>query len=214
MKMAVVNANRFIGLLVLAIVNGTDVFGADTIEQARREIDGGRFETAIRILDERLENRPEDAAALKVRALAACGLGRYDAAVRDYEAALNKNPDDAEAHRDLGMLLVFKVKDARHATEHLENYLVLTHEADIPMEVIRILKSLDRGCSKREHQIVEELVRMAQAFEAAGKPKIAIRAYERALRIRPTCSSCNESLGRLLKDERYLAKARLFRSGG
>ncbi len=210
-------AKNFIPVLVvtvLTVLGSPDAFGGDAVSRAQREIDAGRLDAAVRILDERLERRPEDTEALKARALAASGLGRYGAAVRDYEAVLEKDPDDAEVHRDLGMVLTFKVKDAPHASEHLDRYLGLINEADIPAEVVRVFKSLDQGRSKQEHRVAEELVRMAQAFEAAGKTKVAVRVYERALSIRRACAPCHESLGRLLRDEKHLAKARLLQGGG
>jgi tetratricopeptide (TPR) repeat protein len=208
------HAKTLIPLLVAAVLESAEAFGGDALRQASSEIDAGRFEAAVRLLDERLERQPSDVAALKARALASGALGRYEAAARDYEAALEEDPGDADVHRDLGMLLAFKAREIRHAAEHLDRYLALVSESDIPAEVIRVLKSLDQKCSKREHHAAEELLRMARAFEEEGKARLAVEVYGRALKIRPACAPCHESLGRLLKDERHLARARLLRGDG
>jgi tetratricopeptide (TPR) repeat protein len=206
------NARGLLTVFVLTVLDGASAFGADSLLRARREMDLGRFDSALHVLNERLERHPRDVEALKERALAASGLGRYAAAVRDYEAALAEDPKAADVHRDLGLLLAFKMNDARHAMEHLDRYLDQSKDKDGPLEVVRALKSLDERCSKRERQVSEGLIRMARSFESTGKTKVAIRTYERALEIRPACAPCHESLGRLLKDSKHREKARLLGS--
>lgn len=182
------------------------------------------MEEAIAVLRERLASRPKEWDALRLKALAETGLGRYDAALQDYETILEKKPSDAEAHRDLGMLLAFKIKDRRHALIHLDRYLSLEldhGDAKILERTVAVMRSLSAGQSKAERRVFEEILGMAKRFSEEGKSDFAIRTYERVLEMQPTCVTCHESLGWLLKRanrhreaKRHMAKARLFRENG
>ena len=205
-------------LAAAVLLQGFAAFGRDPLSEARRSFDEGRLEETIEILNRRLETRPKDEEALKLRGLAQSGLGHFDAAGKDFEDLLNERPADAETHLDLGMLLALKIKDARHAMIHLDQYLSFENDREKSAKAAKVMVSLDRGHSKLENRALKDLLDMAAKFELEGKTRVAVQACRQALEIRPTCASCHESLGRLLQKqnlrkeaERHMAKARLFR---
>lgn len=65
------------------------------------------------------------------------------------------------------------------------------------------------------------LYMLGKMFEEEGKKDEAIRIYEEAIEIRPTCAPCHQALGNLLilkkrqdEGQRHLAKAKLFDPNG
>lgn len=201
--------------------------GGQDLADAERLMDEGQLAEAVEILSRRVDKDPDSIVALRLRALAQSGLGRFDAAIEDYERIVEEDPDDAEAHFDLGMILALKKKDAKHALVHLDRYLaLLSHHDEFENEekaqkVARLMVSVDAKPSDIREKAVKDLLEMARRFASEGKTKIAVQAYERALRIHPTCAECHELLGQLFIQERnhtegnsHRARAKLFRSNG
>ncbi|HEX5038382.1 MAG TPA: tetratricopeptide repeat protein [bacterium] len=194
-----------VGVLIMVLLKaGWTLASPDYVSEGTKRLDEGRFGEAIQCANAILERRPGHLEALKIRALAESGLGRFDEAVADYESLLDKNPSDAPIHRDLGMLLVFKKKETRHALLHLDRYLSLTNRSFDSPEVertARLMQTLDRPHTAMEVRAMKDLLDMARSFERAGNAHVAVETYERILKISPTCSACHEALGRLLDNK-------------
>jgi Flp pilus assembly protein TadD len=215
-----------LGVFVMVLLKAGWALGSpDSVSEGIKRLDEGRFGEAIQCANAILQRRPDHVEALKVRALAESGLGRFDEAITDYENVLNKNPSDAPIHRDLGMLLAFKKKEARHALLHLDSYLSLTSRSLDSTEAgrtARLMQILDKPRTAMEVRAMKQLLDMARSFERAGNTHVAVETYERILQIRPTCGACHEALGRLLENKRrsseeaevHRGKAQLFGING
>jgi tetratricopeptide (TPR) repeat protein len=87
-------------------------------QQGRELYDAGEFDEAIALLNEVLEEDPEDLEARKTLALALAATGDLDGAIAEYETVIAAEPDDYATLYRLG-LLERQAGDSANAAERL-----------------------------------------------------------------------------------------------
>ena len=219
----------------------------DELADAGKMVQSGQFRQAVDELTMLIEMSPKNEPARFLRALAYQNLEEFPLAIEDYEEILRLNPASAKAHYNLGMIFSFKAGNPHRALTHFDRFLSLEPEHARALSVAKIMCSLDdpRGSESMDGQVsiasavelpdpaqrrrqlmtlVERLPEsplphylIGKTFEEERNEEEAIRSYEAALEIRPTCAACHTALGQLLQGrhkkaeaELHFAKARLF----
>lgn len=199
----------------------------DEVEEGKRLIRTGHYSQAIDDLSMLLEMDPKNKEARISRAVAYQQLEEFPLAIRDYEEVLKENPGSSRAHYNLGMIYAFKLNEPRRALEHFNLFLSADPKHSKAFNAAKIMCSIDWTDSenRRLQEIVGHAMETAdpdrrrkelseaakedphsplpyyligKSHEYQGEEREAIRSYEKALEIRPTCAPCHEALGKLL----------------
>lgn len=95
----------------------------------------GQFEDAVTLLDNLIEDEPNNAWAHLYRGTARVGMGRIDEAVADIEKATRLNPRSHEAYYDLAQALLMKSPpDTANAQKHYRKAIELGATPDPALE--------------------------------------------------------------------------------
>lgn len=110
-------------------------------------MDTSRFNDAIDIYQNVLVL---DGKNIDVRVdLATCyrAIGKFDMAVKEYRRALEINPNHLNAHRNLGVVLAYDLKDRPQAIKELEKYLAIAPSAPDSAQIRQLIDNLKAGKS-------------------------------------------------------------------
>jgi len=106
-------------LLVLAVPPSSSGSLQDPLSEARRLRDSGQFAEAVKLLDERLRQSPDDAEAARLRAQTLYWLKEFEQARASYAAALERHPGYERLRVDYVRMLA-ETGDRRAAKALLE----------------------------------------------------------------------------------------------
>jgi Flp pilus assembly protein TadD len=105
--------------LFLAFLAPNPLIQQDLVREAQRLRDGGQFEAAVKVLDDRLRVAPDDGEAARLRAQTLYWLKDVKRAREAYAAALARHPQDRRTRVEYARMLA-ETGDRRLARELLE----------------------------------------------------------------------------------------------
>jgi tetratricopeptide (TPR) repeat protein len=73
------------------------------------------------------------------------GIGKYEAAVAEFRKALKIAPSHANAHRNLGVVLAFDLKEREAAIKELQTYLELAPSVPDADQIRGVIAQLQAG---------------------------------------------------------------------
>lgn len=208
----------------------------DDVEAARKLIPSGHFKQAIDELTLLISMDSKNAEVFFLRGTAYQGIEDFESAIKDYEDVIRINPNSPKAYYNLGMIFAYKARDPQKALNNFDTFLTLAPSHEKAFSVAKVMCSLEEETLdvdlsnfnlSTKGQLLEAVKRhptspvpyflLGQMYEKEGQIDAAIRSYQEAIRLRPTCGLCHQSLGRLFaakkqpeKAKAHLAKAKLF----
>lgn len=171
---------------------------------ARLEIERGRLEVALDLLDELLAKDPENLLILETTAYAQNLRGRRSEAVRLYRELLDEDPGRVSALYNLSILvedldegldLLRRASDlAPEDREILERLVTLLAREERPEEAVVYLERLRRQLSDDRAGLED----VAERYEGLGYPQEAVETYDQLLELDPNEESYHFAQARLL----------------
>lgn len=136
-------------------VKNEEVFRSRTkklfLDNARLDIELGRYERAVSGLERYIERYPADAEAYYLSGEANRQLGDAEhgrKAAEQYRKALSLDPTQYDAHKMLGTMS-YKTGDLATAKEHLQRYLVLNPKASDRAYIEKYIRACDQQGQKK-----------------------------------------------------------------
>jgi len=112
------------------------------IELGNILMDTSRFLEAIVAYQKALELDPQNVDVKVDMGTCYRNIGKADRAAREYREAIAINPNHLNAHRNLGVVLAFDLKDKKQAIKEFEEYLRLSPNAPdayrVKQELVRL----------------------------------------------------------------------------
>ncbi|WP_218081613.1 tetratricopeptide repeat protein [Anthocerotibacter panamensis] len=139
--------------------------------------------------------------------------GRLPLALEQFHQALTLRPTWAEVHTTLGVLLT-RLGQFKEATQHHEQ--AIAFQPDLASAYWNLALTLQEQAKALQQQAldlqpgrlpVEEHFEQALKFTQQGQIDLAIRAYRRALSLRPSWAEAHCNLGNLLSMQGLLGEA-------
>lgn len=177
---------------------------ASSYNLARLEIERGRLEVALDLLDELLLQDPENLLILETSAYAQNLRGRRSEAVRLYRRVLEEDPGRVSALYNLSILLedleeglelLRRASDlAPEDREVLERLVTLLAREERPEEAVVYLERLRRQLTEDRAGLED----VAERYEGLGYPQEAVETYEQLLELDPNEERYHFAQARLL----------------
>jgi tetratricopeptide (TPR) repeat protein len=195
----------------------------DEIRATQQLIKRGHYQEAIDELDTLLSFDAANPEALFLRGLAYQKSQKFHEAVQNYETLLKLNPQNLKAHYNLGMIFGFKTNQPHKALQRFDDFLSIKPDHPEARHVSQIMISLDQESygltDPRLQKLLAQdtpikklqeglktfpnsptlLYQLGEAYQEAGRNKEAIKAFESALKFRPTCGPCHRALGQMFE---------------
>jgi len=154
-------------VLVLAVQSSSSGGPQDPVREAQRLRDNGQFTEAVRLLDERLQQNPDDAEAARLRAQTLYWLKDFERARSSYADALQRHPKDEQLRVDYARMLV-ETGDRRAAKALLEP-LGRSRQASADAEALLGTIFYWEGDFTRAKQLFLEALRLDPAHRDAAR---------------------------------------------
>jgi tetratricopeptide (TPR) repeat protein len=195
---------------------------------AHNLIDASRYPEALPLVNNLLQQSPENAEYLSLRGSVWRGEGQFDAAISDFQKAAAIQPRNFDIQYGLGFCLA-KANRLAEAETHLEKALDLRPDSDAAkFQLMSVLRS--RGETEKAQKLANELQTAKQATlrhdlanaagakgnedVLAGKYREAIAQYQSALALEPNnaetlfnLSVAQKSVGDLQGEKASLLRA-------
>jgi choline-sulfatase len=179
---------------------------ADQVDRANELHEGARFAEAIAVADQILTKNPENGPALFVRGQALLSQRRYAEAAKEFGLVLVRNPSIALARFNLGSSLAGAGDMALAEAEWRKAIEVEPHFAEPRASLIAA--QLGRGDTAKALEVAKEAaasgaespelyVEIGLAYAASSDLDAAQRAFESAVKLRPTDVPALSNLGHI-----------------
>lgn len=134
--------NKIIQLKELIRQNPKDLNAQ--IELGNIYMDTHRFADAIEAYSKALEIDPNNVDVRVDMGTCYRSIGKSDKAAEEYRKAISINPNHANAHRNLGVVLAFDLKQKSEAVKEFEQYLAISPNAPDASKVRDLIKKLKK----------------------------------------------------------------------
>jgi tetratricopeptide (TPR) repeat protein len=108
-------------------------------------MDSNRFGEAADAYQKALALDPKNVDVLVDMGTCLKNSGRPQQAVEEYRKAIKINPNHLYAHRNMGVVLAFDLKDKKEAAKEFEKYLALAPNAPDAGEIRQMVQNLKSG---------------------------------------------------------------------
>lgn len=108
-------------------------------------MDASHFSEAIDAYQKALSIDPKNVDVIVDLGTCYRNAGKPDLAVAEYKKALKLNPNHLNAHRNMGVVLAYDLKDKKQALKEFETYLQLTPNAPDAEKIKQEIKRLKTG---------------------------------------------------------------------
>lgn len=108
-------------------------------------MDLNRFSEAADAYQKALALDPKNVDVRVDRGTCLKNLGKPQLAIEEYRKALQINPNHIHAHRNMGVVLVYDLKDKKAGAREFEKYLELFPNAPDAEQVRRLIENLKSG---------------------------------------------------------------------
>ena len=115
------------------------------IELGNMQMDTSQFAGAVEAYTKALELDPKNIDVVVDRGTCYRGIGKSDIAVQEYKKAIKMNPNHAYAHKNLGVVLAFDMKDKAGAIKAFEAYMKLEPNSPDVSQVKQVIADLKAG---------------------------------------------------------------------
>lgn len=132
--------NKIIQLKELTRKNPKDI--NSQIELGNIYMDIHRFADAIEAYSKALEIDPNNVDVRVDMGTCYRSIGKSDKAAEEYRKAISINPNHANAHRNLGVVLAFDLKQKSEAVKEFEQYLAISPNAPDAAKVRSVIAKL------------------------------------------------------------------------